>query len=140
MGTKGNKDLLLKKAIQVYLPEISRSWPEEHKEVKDPLKNHKYEITFVGIDGEETNVNWKRHDDGTREGFADLTVEEEIIVGPAEACAFLPNDIHSVRNTGETPSLSLHVYGYSPGSRNRSEFDPLNKTYKPCPQRIRNRA
>ena len=53
MGTKGNKDLLLKKAIQVYLPEISRSWPEEHKEVKDPLKNYKYEITFVGIDGEE---------------------------------------------------------------------------------------
>ena len=53
VGTKGNKDLLLKKAIQVYLPEINRSWPEEHKEVKDPLKNHKYEITFVGIDGEE---------------------------------------------------------------------------------------
>lgn len=94
----------------------------------------------VGIDGEETNVNWKRHDDGKREGFADLTVEEEIIVGPAKACAFLPNDIHSVCNTGETPSLSLHVYGYSPGSRKRSEFDPLNKTYKPCPQRIRNRA
>ena len=63
----------------------------------------------VGIDGEETNVNWKRLDDGTQEGFADLTVEEEIIVGPAEACAFLPSDIHSVRNTGETPSLSLHV-------------------------------
>ncbi|CAH3125222.1 unnamed protein product, partial [Pocillopora meandrina] len=37
--TKGNKDLL--------------SWPEEHKEVKDPLKNHRYEIIFVGIDGEE---------------------------------------------------------------------------------------
>ena len=53
MGTKGNKDLLLKKAIWVFLPEISRSWPEEHKEVKDPLKNHKYEIKFVGIDGEE---------------------------------------------------------------------------------------
>ena len=35
------------------MPEISRSWPEEHKEVKDPLKNHKYEIKFVGIDGEE---------------------------------------------------------------------------------------
>ena len=53
MGTKGNKDLLLKKAIWVYLPEISRSSLEEHKEVEDPLKNYKYEITFVGIDGEE---------------------------------------------------------------------------------------
>ena len=94
----------------------------------------------VGIDGEETNVNWKRLDDGTKEGFADLIVKEEIVVGPDEACAFLPNDIHSVRNTGDTPSLSLHVYGYSPGSRKRSEFDPLSKTYKPCPQRIRNRV
>lgn len=53
VGTEGNKDLLLKKGIEVYLPEISGSWPEDHKEVKDPLKNHKYEITFVGIDGEE---------------------------------------------------------------------------------------
>ena len=35
------------------MPEINRSWPEEHKEVKDSLKNHKYEIKFVGIDGEE---------------------------------------------------------------------------------------
>ena len=41
------------------MPEISRSWPEEHKEVKDPLKNYKYEITFVGIDGEEVTSKVK---------------------------------------------------------------------------------
>ena len=94
----------------------------------------------VGIYGQETNVNWKRHDDGSMVGFAELTVEEEIVVGAGESCFFSPNDIHSVRNSGETPSLSLHVYGFSPGSRNRSEFDPLNKICRPCPQRIRTRV
>ncbi len=94
----------------------------------------------IGIEGQETNINWTRHDDGTRLGFADLTIEEELVIGPTDACSFMPNDIHSVRNTGKIPSLSLHVYGYSPGSRNRSEFDPLNKIIRPCPQRVRNRV
>lgn len=94
----------------------------------------------VGIEGEESNIDWERHDDGKKNGFADLTLKQEIIVGPMDSCSFLPNDIHSVRNTGSAPSLSLHVYGYSPGSRNRTEFDPLSKTCKPCPQRIRNRV
>lgn len=53
VGSEGSKDLLLKKGIEVNLPEISGSWPEDHDDVKDPLKNHKYEIKFVGIDGEE---------------------------------------------------------------------------------------
>ncbi|MBH69240.1 MAG: hypothetical protein CMM58_12875 [Rhodospirillaceae bacterium] len=94
----------------------------------------------VGIEGEEMNLNWERHDDGSKPEFADLSLKEELIVGPMEACTFLPNDIHSVRNVGTQPSLSLHIYGFSPGSRNRSEFDPLNQTCKPCPQRVRNRV
>lgn len=53
VGSEGSKDLLLKKGIEVNLPEISGSWPEDHDDVKDPLKNHKYGIKFVGIDGEE---------------------------------------------------------------------------------------
>lgn len=94
----------------------------------------------VGIDGEETNVNWARHDDGSRPDHADLSVAEEVIVGPGQTCIFAPDDIHSVRNTGETPSLSLHVYGYSPGSRDRSEFDPITSVRRPCPQRLRRRG
>ena len=50
---------------------------------------------------------------------------------------FLPDDIHGVRNDGDVPSLSLHVYGRSLSKTNRSEFDTINKTEKPCPVRKR---
>ena len=93
----------------------------------------------VGIEGEEINCNWRRHDDGSRENYADLSVSKEVVVGAGDVCVFLPDDIHSVRNPGDTPSLSLHIYGYSPGSRDRSEFDPVTKVRRPCPQRIRKR-
>ena len=91
----------------------------------------------VGIEGTEININWQRHDDGSRPDFADLSVADEVAVGAGDVCVFLPDDIHSVHNRGDTPSLSLHVYGYSPGSRNRSEFDPITKTRRVCPQRKR---
>ena len=34
----------------------------------------------IGLDGEETNVNWRRRDDVSQEGHADLEVAEEIII------------------------------------------------------------
>ena len=54
--------------------------------------------------------------------------------------ALLPDDIHSVRNEGDTPSLSLHMYGKALAKVERSEFDPINKTQRPCPQRVRKLA
>jgi len=94
----------------------------------------------VGLDGEETNINWLRRDDGSKPGFADLTIGHEVNVGPGDTAVFMPNDIHSVRNDGETTTLSLHVYGKSLAHTDRSEFDPDQKTVKPCPKRERKAA
>ena len=91
----------------------------------------------VGVDGVEINVDWARKDDGSKPGFADLENARETDVTQGVVVAFLPDDIHSVRNDGEVPSLSLHVYGRTPSTLARSEFDPINKTQKPCPQRKR---
>lgn len=102
--------------------------------------DHRTWGVVVGIEGEETNVDWARRDDGSRPGRADLAPAGERVVGPGDACVFAPEDIHSVRNTGDAPSLSLHVYGYSPASRDRFEFDPIAGTVRPCPQRVRKRA
>ena len=30
-----------------------------------------------------------------------------------DICTLLPNDIHSVHNEGDVPSVSLHIYGRS---------------------------
>jgi len=94
----------------------------------------------VGLDGDEKNMNWERRDDGSRPGYADLAVRNEVIVRRGDVLGFLPDDIHSVRNEGEKPSLSLHIYGKSLAHIDRSEFDPERKIERPCPKRIRNRA
>ena len=94
----------------------------------------------VGIDGVEVNVDWLRRDDGSKPGYADIEIGKETDVSRGVVVSFLPDDIHGVRNDGDVPSLSLHVYGVTPASLNRSEFDPINKTQKPCPQRKRTLA
>ena len=94
----------------------------------------------VGLDGQETNVNWLRRDDGSKPGFADIYSNHELVVGRGDVAVFMPNDIHSVRNDGDTTTLSLHVYGRSLAHTARSEFDPDAKTVKPCPRRERKAA
>jgi predicted metal-dependent enzyme (double-stranded beta helix superfamily) len=91
----------------------------------------------VGIDGVEVNVDWRRLDDRSKAGFADLEIDHETIVTRGTVARFMPDDIHGVRNDGDVPSLSLHIYGASLSTVNRSEFDPINKAQKPCPQRKR---
>ncbi len=91
----------------------------------------------VGLDGHETNVNWHRLDDKSRPGYAELEVQHEVVVEQGDVVAFLPDDIHSVRNDGDTTTLSLHIYGKSLAHTDRSEFDPAAKVQRPCPKRVR---
>ncbi|KAL9973863.1 hypothetical protein ACROYT_G020369 [Oculina patagonica] len=59
VGTEDDKDLLLKKGIEVNIPDISGSPTMAGGEVQDPLKKKNYDITFVGIDGEEVKTKVK---------------------------------------------------------------------------------
>lgn len=59
VGTEEDKDLLLKKGIEVNIPDISGSPTMAGEEVQDPLKKKNYDITFVGIDGEEVTTRVK---------------------------------------------------------------------------------
>jgi len=87
----------------------------------------------VGLDGMETNINWHRKDDGVKLGYAGLEVRNDVILTFGQTCTFMPDDIHSVRNEGDTSALSLHVYGRSLSQTGRFEFDPASKAVKPCP-------
>ena len=91
----------------------------------------------VGIDGTEMNIEWRRLDDGSEPGYAELKKYRETKVSKGDVLTFMPNDIHSVRNDSDRPSLSLHIYGRVLANLERSEFDPINKCQYPCPQRIR---
>ncbi len=92
----------------------------------------------LGLDGAEHNTMWQRNDDGSREGFADIIAADEQVVRRGDICTLMPDDIHSIHNEGDEPSLSLHVYGKSLSLTGRSEFDPEAKSVRPCPVRTRN--
>ncbi|MCR9072836.1 MAG: cysteine dioxygenase family protein [Alphaproteobacteria bacterium] len=91
----------------------------------------------MGLDGEEINVDWRRIDDGGEAGRATLERVAETVVTAGIVKTFSPNDIHSIRNDSDRPSLSLHLYGRSLAKIARSEFNPLAGTVAPCPRRVR---
>lgn len=94
----------------------------------------------VGLDGTERNTIWRREDDGATPGHAKLVKAHEMDVGKGQAIAFMPNDIHSVTNLTDRPSLSLHIYGKSLAHVSRSEFDPAADAVRPCPIRAKRQA
>jgi predicted metal-dependent enzyme (double-stranded beta helix superfamily) len=92
--------------------------------------NHKTWGVVIGLDGRETNVNWRRRDDGTRQGYADLVAHHEVVVGPSSpscrrtstACATTATRRHcrcistakawrisTARNSIRTPRSSARV-------------------------------
>ncbi|MEQ8587070.1 MAG: cysteine dioxygenase family protein [Thalassobaculaceae bacterium] len=91
----------------------------------------------MGLDGEEINVDWRRTDDGGEPGRAALEQAGETRVTAGVVKTFRPDDIHSIRNESDRPSLSLHLYGRSLAKIDRSEFNPLAGTVAPCPKRVR---
>ncbi len=89
-----------------------------------PPHNHGTWAVVVGVDGPEKNIFWKRLDDGSRPGHAEIRPQAEKVFGPGEVVTFLPDSIHSVVNETDRVTVSLHVYGTHPNYTGRSQFDP----------------
>lgn len=73
--------------------------------------NHKTWAVVSGIEGQEHETIYKRLDDGSTDGFADLEVTHQATLYPGKAVCCMPEDIHSVWNNGEQVAVSLHTYG-----------------------------
>ncbi len=99
--------------------------------------NHLTWAVVAGIEGEEHEVNWKRVDDGTRPGFAELVRDGEHTLKAGDIAVCLPHHIHSVWNTGDKMSISLHTYGRHINHTGRSEFDPETRTERPMVVSVR---
>lgn len=99
--------------------------------------NHKTWAVVSGIEGQEHETNYKRLDDGSTEGFADLEITHEETLYPGKAVCCLPEDIHSVWNNGEKVAVSLHTYGRHLNHTGRSVFDVEAKTESPCVVRVK---
>ena len=93
-----------------------------------PPHDHGTWAVVVGIDGDETNINWRRLDDGLRPGHAKLEEYHRVVAGHGDVMTFLPRDIHTVWNETGQVTLSLHIYGRHVNHTERSRFDTENDT------------
>jgi predicted metal-dependent enzyme (double-stranded beta helix superfamily) len=89
-----------------------------------PPHDHGTWAVVAGVDGAEKNIFWKRLDDGSRPGYAEIRVQGEKVFGPGDVLVMPPGSIHSVINETDRVTLSLHIYGKHPNYTGRSQFDP----------------
>jgi predicted metal-dependent enzyme (double-stranded beta helix superfamily) len=96
-----------------------------------PPHNHKTWALQVGIESEALNLAWRRTDDGSRPGHADLDETGRLSFGPGDVLVFMPEDIHSIVNSSSRLALSLNLYGVSYAAAHSEKFDPRAHTVKP---------
>lgn len=96
-----------------------------------PPHDHGTWAVVAGVDGPELNTFWKRVDDGSRPGYAEIVKVGEKTFGEGEVVSLLPTAIHSVTNQTDAVTLSLHVYGRHINHTGRSTFDPEARTVQP---------
>lgn len=85
----------------------------------------------AGLDGAERNAFWKRLDDRSRPGHAEIVKVGEHTLRPGDVVAMPSGAIHSVSNDGDRIALSLHIYGRHVNHTRRSRFDPALCTEAP---------
>jgi predicted metal-dependent enzyme (double-stranded beta helix superfamily) len=78
---------------------------------KTPIHNHTTWACIASVDGIETNYLFKRVDDASVPGYAEVIETGERQVAPGAGIGILPNDIHAVSNLGDTVVRHLHLYG-----------------------------
>ena len=67
----------------------------------------------AALSGLEVQRFYRRTDDGSRPGFADIEQTEEVLLKPGMAIAMADHDIHSTLVVGDTPARALALYGYA---------------------------
>ncbi len=76
-----------------------------------PPHNHTTWACIAGVYGDEHNVFYDRVDDRRNEGEGRLAKTGELTVVKGNACAFLPDDFHTIEVVNGKESLHLHLYG-----------------------------
>ena len=76
----------------------------------------------------ERNLRYKRLDDRSNPGYAELTVKDESDAGPGDLVCIKTGGIHSVNNNSDNVTLSLHTYGMHVNHTLRYQYDLQHNT------------
>jgi predicted metal-dependent enzyme (double-stranded beta helix superfamily) len=95
-----------------------------------PVHNHGTWEFIAPVSGDFEYTEFRRRDDGSRDGFADLEVVEHRTLhrGDAAVCGPPPNDIHTF--TPLTDDVLLLGMNHGPLAPTRAYFDQAAKTYQ----------
>ena len=99
-------------------------------ESETPVHNHNSWGVVCVVRGRDRYVHWKRLDDGSRPGHAEVAVDYERLLDPGEVVHFAdpPGDIHSQQGHGGEPVWELVFFGRDPNVKPRLYFDPDRQT------------
>jgi 3-mercaptopropionate dioxygenase len=80
---------------------------------------------MVGVyQGVERETRYRRVDDGSREGYAEIVEIAATDYPAGEVTTFIPpNDIHRVEAVSPVKSVSIHIYGTDMEALDRHRFD-----------------
>jgi len=96
-----------------------------------PIHDHGTFAIIAGLSGFEHNTVYARARDESGAGKATLKVDRTLELGPFDALALMPNDIHHIDNQHALPTRHLHLYGTAfEHQLDRLEFDITQQTAK----------
>jgi len=100
----------------------------------DGAKAHNHDTWgLVGVvDNELQETRFKRRDDGSKEGYAELaaTGVNHNKAGMVSTLVSPEDDIHEMLNITQNNTVEVHVYGIDLANYQRLQFDVANKSVK----------
>lgn len=100
----------------------------------DPIHDHNSWGVIGPVTGQLEVINYRRNDDGSKEGYADLSETDRRIIFPGNTYFVLPlnNGIHQTGNPGKETIIQVSIYGEAQTTRNHiNGFDLKSKSYYP---------
>ena len=99
-----------------------------------PIHDHGTFAIIAGLSGFEHNTVYTRAKNESGAGKATLEVNRTFELGPLDALALMPKDIHHIDNQHSLPTRHLHLYGTAfEHQLDRLEFDITQQTAKVAP-------
>jgi predicted metal-dependent enzyme (double-stranded beta helix superfamily) len=99
-----------------------------------PIHDHGTFAIIAGLSGFEHNTVYTRAKNESGAGKATLEVNRTLELGPLDALALMPKDIHHIDNQHSLPTRHLHLYGTAfEHQLDRLEFDITQQTAKVAP-------